>query len=152
MPDASHLLFYLRILQLPSDGETLSDGSEGGLWQTGGRCPQFMFPTLNFHLILYVAPGQPPPCANGPKFASFPSGEHRRLSADDTLHDVWQCSEHIFVRHHDILNASSFIIPSSGRLNIEFHHLILWNMNSKMNQTVCMDDGEIYDTLCQVCG
>ena len=36
----SHLLFYLRILQLPSDGETLSDGIEGGgggvLWQTEG--------------------------------------------------------------------------------------------------------------------
>ena len=105
---------------------SLSDGSEGGLWQPAVQMATIHVQRTQFSLTP-SGPGLTPTCANGPKFASFPCGEQPRLWADDTWHDVRQCTEHthpwILVYcepHHS--NKLTEVIN-------RFYHLILWNVN-----------------------
>ena len=72
---------------------SLSDGSEGGLWQPAVQMATIHVQRTQFSLTP-SGPRLTPTCANGPKFASFPCGEQPRLWADDTWHDVRQCTEH----------------------------------------------------------
>ena len=133
MPDASHLLFYLRILQLPSDGETLSNGREGGLWQTEGLVATIHVHPTQFSLTL-SGPGRTLTCANGPKFASFPRGEHRRRWPA-WWYMIWRTAVHwTHVCPPSWYITSPIIVTSWERLSKNFIICLFWDMN------FCMDD------------
>ena len=121
----SHLLFYLRILQLPSDGETLSDGIEGG--GGGTMANRGVMATIHvqhtqFSLTL-SDPRATRTCANGPKFASF-LWERASTSLRWWYRAWWTTLHWKHFRHHDILKALSL-----HQVNVcfyRFYRLLDW--------------------------